>query len=446
MEAERRVERIGKRAVDAAKPAAQLYRLWDSELKGFGLRVTPAGVRTYFVKYRPGGGRAAPIREFTIGRHGELTPDQARSEAERILGTVRLGGDPQAARSQARRELTVAELCDLYLVEGVTTKKPLTVQTDRLRIAAHIKPLLGRRQLSSVTSSDVERFMRDVAAGKTAVAQRPTAAQAKAGQAHGERRRRTDAAARGGKGTATRTVGLLGGIFSFAVRRGLRAENPVRGVTRYRDRQSQRYLSGEELARLAQALEAAAAGGVGDRALNVIRLLVLTGARKSEIETLRWDAVDFARSQLRLADSKTGARVVTIGAAALLVLHGIERGGSPFVFPGDGAKPRALSVDRPFVGTAKVWTRHIRPAAGLTDVRLHDLRHTYASVAAGGGQSLHVIGAILGHRDVKTTAQYAHLADDPLRAAADRTAEAAAAAMAGRSAEVVPYPRSARQG
>ena len=436
METARRVVRIGRRTVDAAEPEGAVYRLWDSELKGFGLKVSTKGLKTYFVWYRAGEGRAAPRREYTIARHGEMTPDEARDEAAKVLSRVRLGQDPQANRHRARGEMDIAALCDLYLKDGVATKKPATLVTDKSRIRAHIKPLLGKRPLSSVTTADVAKLMRDIAAGKSAAPVKPTrkALRAKGlkgkALAQAETRKRTDPAARGGKGTASRTIGLLGAIFAFAVREGIRPDNPVRGVERYRDGQSQRFLSGEELAHLTTALSDAEAEGANKHGLNVIRLLTLTGARKSEIEGLRWSEVDFGGTCLRLADSKTGARVVPLGAAALAALQKLPRSkASGYVFPAEGA------AKRHYVGTPKVWEK-VRAAAGLSNVRLHDLRHTFASFGAAGGLSLPLIAAILGHRDVKTTQQYAHLADSPVKAAADRTASAIEGAMQGRASEV----------
>lgn len=443
MASEREPVKITKRLVDSelAQPRERLFRLWDSELKGFGLKVTPAGAKTYVATYRVGTGRGAPQREYTLGQHGKLTPDQAREEARRILSEARLGGDPQGERKRIRGEKTVAQLCDLYLEEGTSKKKASTLASDRYRIEAHIKPLLGRKKISAVTGGDVERFMRDVAAGKTAV----------------ERERlgpRAFTQPRGGKGTASRTVGLLGGIFTFAVRHKLRPDNPVHGVERYKDRSSERFLSPDELARLGGALDAAEAAGRNPMGLAVIRLLLTTGARKGEIEALRWDEVDFERSALRLRDSKTGGKVVAIGAPALALLSALAEKAkanraaieaeakavgkpvpapSPYVFP--ASRGEALH----WSGTKRVWEA-VRKAAGLSDVRLHDLRHTYASLAigaAGGGQSLAIIGKLLGHKDVRTTARYAHLADDPVKQAADRIAQAAAAGLAGQSAEVV---------
>lgn len=437
METGRRVERIGKRSVEAAKAEAAIYRIWDADLKGFGLRVSPAGLKTYFVWYRAGEGRAAARREYTIARHGEMTPEEARSEAGKVLGRVRLGEDPQAKRHRARDEMNVSALCDLYLAEGVATKKPATLVSDRSRIRSHIKPLLGKRPASAVTTAEVTKFMRDVAAGKTAAPLKPSRKALRAKGLKGkalaavETRKRADPAARGGKGTASRTLGLLGAIFAFAVREEIRADNPVRGVAKFKDKQSQRFLAADELARLTTALKSAEDAGANMHGLNVIRLLTLTGARKGEIEGLRWSEVVFERACLRLADSKTGARTVPLGAAALVCLQALPRSKvSTFVFPAE------TDPKRHYVGTPKIWEQ-VRAAAGLAGVRLHDLRHTYASFGAAGGLSLPLIAAILGHKDVKTTQQYAHLADSPVKAAADRTAAAIDGAMKGAAGNLI---------
>jgi integrase len=243
----------------------------------------------------------------------------------------------------------------------------------------------------------------------------------------------------------------LGAIFTFAMRQGLRSDNPAIGVAKFKDRQSQRYLSPAELGRLGATLTELADAGASAAGLAVIRLLALTGARKGEIEALRWAEVDAANSCLRLRDSKTGFRIVPLGAPALTVLAALPRDdASPFVFPArvwpSAASPKgAPPKPKHYIGTPKVWLQ-ARAAAKLSDVRLHDLRHTYASLAAAGGQSLPLIGAILGHRDVKTTAQYAHLADDPVKMAAERTSAAAEAALAGKSAEIIPMSRGGRGG
>ena len=215
----------------------------------------------------------------------------------------------------------------------------------------------------------------------------------------------------------------------------------MRGVQRYRDKRSQRYLSPAELERLALALNDAGSTAVSPMAVAIIRLLVLTGARRSEIEHLRWRELDLEHSCLRLMDSKTGARVVPIGAPARELLAALPRiETSAYVLP--SAVAGKDGAEMPYSGAKKLWENRLRSAAGLDGVRLHDLRHTYASLAVAGGASLPLIGAILGHRDVRTTAQYAHLADDPVKALAERTSAAAAAAMAGTTAEILPLKRA----
>ena len=401
--------RLSKRAVDAAHPEARTYRFWDADLKGFGLKVAPSGVKTFFVTYRAGSGRSAPKREFTIGRHGTLTADQARTEAERLLSSARLGSDPQDERARQRVEATVAELCDLYLAEGCTTKKPMTVYVDRGRIQRHVKPLLGCKRVSAIGRDDIERFVRDVAAGKTAKVEKTG--------------KRGKAVVRGGPGAATRTLGLLGAIFEFAIARKMRTDNPVRGVKRFRDHRIERFLSAAELARLGEAMTALQAEGMSATATAIVRLLALTGARRNEIVSLRRSEVDWDRSLLRLGDSKTGQKVIPLGAAALETLRQMPVvEGSPYVFPS------TRDANRPFQSLPKAWL-NIRKRAGLDDVRLHDLRHSFASMGLLAGQALPMIGKLLGHSQVATTARYAHLADDPVRIAADQIAGAVSSAM-----------------
>ncbi len=408
--------KITKRTVDAAVPGKRDAFLWDTDLTGFGLKVTPAGNRVYILQYRIG----RRLRRYTIGGHGApWTPEEARREATRLLGLIAAGIDPADARVDSRSELTVAELCDLYLSEGCTTKKPTTLVTDQRNIERHVKPLLGRKGVRAVTGADIERFQRDVAAGKTAA------------DIHTGPRGR--AIVTGGKGVAVRTLAVLGAIFTFAVKRKLRPDNPVTGVARFRGQKKERFLTFGELAQLGDTLTIAERDGFNPFAIAAIRLLVMTGARKSEILTLRWEWVDFERGCLRLPDSKTGAKVVPLGAPALELLASLPRvENNPHVLPGEKAGGH-------FVGLQKAW-QHLRDRAGLSDVRVHDLRHSFASVAVAGGDSLYLVGKVLGHRQARTTEAYAHLQDDPVRAVADRTASAISAAMNGRGkvgAEVV---------
>lgn len=412
--------KITKRTVDSCEPREQRYTVWDTTLRGFGVRVNSDGSKSYVVKYLIDGRQ----RWYTIGRHGALTPDEARTEAQDILGKAAKGIDPAKTKAEERAASTVAELCDRYLADGCATKKPSTLATDRGRIERHIKPLLGHRRVKDVTAGDVRRFLNDVANGKTA-------ADVKTGP-HGR------AIVGGGKGAATRTVGLLGGIFSFAVEEGLRSDNPVRGVKRFPDKKGERFLSLEEMARLGDALAAAEEDGRNPLAIAGIRLLMLTGCRKSEVLTLQWEHVDMERGCLRLPDSKSGEKVVPLGAPALKLLDTLPRlEGNPYVLWGEKKGAH-------LVGLPRVWAR-IRARANLDGVRLHDLRHSFASVGAGAGMGLPIVGKLLGHRDPKTTARYAHVADDPAKAAADRIASTISGAMRG-NAEVTEVVQFSKRG
>jgi integrase len=389
----------------------------DGELTGFGVRVRPSGSKSFVVVYRTGG-RNSPLRRVTVGAVGKIDVDVARSEARRILAGAELGQDRAGDLARSRAEMSVAALCDLYLAEGCETKKPSTLATDRGRIERHIKPLLGAKRISELTRADIERFMRDVAAGKTAIDVKTK----KFGRAMVE----------GGKGTATRTVGLLGGIFSFAVARQLRTENPVGGVKRYLDKKSETFLSSAELAKLGEAVAKCESEGASPAAIAIIRLLAFTGARKSEIASLKWSEVELRRGYLALGDSKTGAKIIPLGAPAVEVLSGVARiEGATYIFP-------ASSGEGHFQGVEKVW-RRVRVAAGFPALRLHDLRHSFASVGLARGDALAVIGAILGHADVKTTSRYAHLADNPVRNTANEISKSVHAAFVGKSSgEVIP--------
>jgi integrase len=270
----------------------------------------------------------------------------------------------------------------------------------------------------------VERFQQDVAAGKTA-------ADIKTGP-------RGRARVTGGKGTAARATALLGGMFTFAVKRSYRADNPVKGVDLFKSEPRTRFLNADEMARLGDALAEAKRDGTSETVIAAIRLLILTGCRKSEILGLRWKWVDFEGGCLRLPESKVGAKVVPLGAPALELLATLPRiEGNPHVLPGEKG-------DGHLIGLPKAWTR-IKKRAGLDDVRLHDLRHSFATVAVAGGDSLYLVGKVLGHRESRSTEVYAHAQQDPLRAVADRAASKIAAAMKGKTegGKVVDFKRGA---
>ena len=404
--------KITKRAVDAlaAKNGGEVV-LWDQELRGFGIRARVGGAKTYILHYRAGTGRGAPLRKFTIGKHGSpWTSDLARTEAKRLLGLIASGEDPAEHRTGQRRVLTVAELCDLYLKEGAAHKKSSTLKTDHGRIIHHIKPLLGRLRVDKVARADIERLLIDVKAGKTAVP-----------KPHGGKRRPGNIAT-GGNGVAGQCVALMSTLLAFASARGMRADNPARGVKKPPVRKMERFLSEDEIARLAAALDAEFNRAGNPYPAAAIKLLLLTGGRRGEILGLQWQHVDFERQCLRLPDSKTGAKVVYLNAPALEILAGLPRTETnPHVIPGKLKRASLAGID-------KVWFR-VRAAAGLQDVRLHDLRHSFASMGVLDGLSLPIIGALLGHKHAATTSRYAHLSADPLRAANDLVGKRIAAAM-----------------
>ena len=401
--------RITKRTVDAAIPGTGTTVLWDDEVKGFGLRVTVAGAKSYIVNYRAGRGRNAPMRRITIGKHGSpWTPDAARREALRLLGEVAGGDDPAEARKTAARTMTLAALCALYLAEGAGHKKPATLKADRGRIRNHVVPLLGSRRIDQIARADAERLVRDVTAGRTAA---PVPKHPGRGRV-----------AQGGAGTAGQALAVLGAVMAFAVARGLRDDNPVRGVRKPPIRKMERFLSEAEIARLGEALDGEAAASGDPYPAAAIRLLLFTGCRRSEVVGLRWEWIDTERAMIFLPDSKTGRKPVYLNAPALAVLAALPRqDGNPHVICGhrDGGA---------YVGMDKVW-RRVRAAAGTPGLRLHDLRHSFASLGAAGGGSLLVLGKLLGHRNAATTERYAHLSADPMRQAAEAIGQRIAAAM-----------------
>jgi integrase len=348
--------RLTKQVVDGLQPRTVDYVQWCGKLPGFGCRVRPSGHKSFITMYRAGG-RNTPPRKVTIGSYGKLTVEEARTEAGKILAKAELGDDVAAERARVRAEMTVSELCDEYLREGIDNKKLSTIITDKSRIERHIRPLLGGKRIGAVTRGDIAKFLRDVANGKTA---RDT----KTGR-HGR------SIVKGGRGAATRTVRLLGGIFTYATTKGYLKENPCRGVALYKDGKGERFLSVQEFQRLGETLRLAETEGLpwtfneGAKAKHrpanaenqrevispyvtaALRLLLLTGCRLREILHLRWTEVDLERGVLNLADSKTGRKHVLLAAPAIALLSELPRAGS-FVIAGKHPhKPRS-DLHRPW--------------------------------------------------------------------------------------------------
>ena len=404
--------RISKRTIDNLQPAERDLFVWDTELPGFGVKITPTGSRIYVLQY----GQARRVHRITLGRHGvDVTAEQARIEAQRLRGLIAAGETPARLGAKRSEDVTVAELGQRYLDEYATAhKKPSGIAQDRRNLENHVVPLIGKLRVGAVERADVAKVMRDIAAGKTAKDEKT--------------KRQGRRIVRGGEIVANRVQALLSKMFALAEDWKLRPEgrNPCRGVRRYAERKVERFLSGDELARLGAALtsetmrispQQVTPGRRGPSAgkgasLAALRLLLLTGCRVGEILSLRWQHIDSERRLLLLPDSKTGAKSVFLSKAALDLIRSLQRDlSSEFVFAGD--RP-----GKPIVSLRKTWER-VCKAAKIDDIRLHDLRHSYASIGAAGGLSLPIIGALLGHSQPSTTARYAHLAASPLHEAAD---------------------------
>lgn len=417
--------KITKRLIDTLRPGASDVLVWDDALPGFGVRLKPSGKGAYVIQYRNAERRS---RRYTVGKVGVLTPEEARQAARALLsGVATQKADPAGERDQVKASPTVAELVELYLKDGPAAKpakKASSWAVDASNLRRHVVPLLGRRRLSSLGKPDIQRFQRDVTDGKSA-------ADEKTGKKRGR------AIVEGGPGTAARATVVLGAMLQWAVSQGYATENPAKGVKLNKLRHRERFLSTAELTKLGEALAAAEKKGVNKRSLAALRLLLLTGCRKNEILSLRWEHVDFDRAALRLPDSKTGAKIVPLGAPALAVLKGLKAGEGKsrepqragYVFP-------AARGDGHHVGLPSVW-RKLTKAAGLRDVRIHDLRHGFASVAVAGGSSLYLVGKVLGHTQAATTERYAHLELDPMRALVDQVSGRIAGAIDGRPAAKV---------
>jgi integrase len=394
--------RITKRMVDGiAPPASGEVNLWDSEVPGFSLRVRATGSKVYVAEYR---NQAQRKRRVTLGPHGRLTVDQARDLARQVLAAVAQGRDPAEDRQESRSTPTFEALASRYIEQhAAPKKKSSSVQADERLLRLYILPALGHRKV-------VEIGLKDMADLHHAMRSKPF--------------------------QANRMLALLSKMFNLAERWGLRPQgsNPCRWVDRYPEKHRERFLSAAEIARLGAVLDEEEA--TEPFVVLAIRLLLLTGARRSEVLTLRWSNVDFERGALRLPDSKTGAKAIPLGPPVLALLSAAPRlEGNPYVIPGRRAGGRLVGLFRP-------WDR-IRERAGLGDLRLHDLRHSFASVGAAAGLGLPILGAILGHRHPATTARYAHLDDDPRRAAVARISNEIASALNNRpGGEVVPFSRS----
>jgi integrase len=369
---------LTKKAIDAFTHKGGWDVRWDDDVKGLGLRIYPSGRKSFIFRYTS---RSQKKKTITIGPYGAFTLHKAREIAQRMRVEVSQGHDPLAAKQSERDAPPVTDLAERYLTEHAEAKKkPKSVQLDRANLKNYILPQLGSIKVGEVTRDDVSKLHHKM---------RDTPYQ------------------------ANRVLSLISKMFNLAEKWGLRPDftNPCRHIEKYEEKKADRYLSKEELSRLAAVLnEAKASRTEPPSVITAIRLLILTGARLNEILTAKWEYLDYEHSCLRLPDSKTGAKVIYLPPLAIEVLRDTERlAGNPHVIT--GRKPGSHLVN-----LHKAWHRILK-LAELEDVRLHDLRHSFASIAAGQGISLTMIGALLGHSQPQTTARYAHLASDPLKEA-----------------------------
>ena len=399
--------KITKRTVDAVTAKPMRYTIFDSAIPGFGLRVYPSGKKSWVFEYRPGeGGRRTAKKRITIGNTRDFTPDRARKLADDLRSRVKTGSDPQGEKGLDRKAMTVEELSAEFLASHVLKKrKPSTAAHYSDIINRLIVPAIGKTKAKDLKRPDLARL--HLANSRTPF-------------------------------QANRILATVGSMFSFGAKHGLVPDglNPGKGIERFAERGSERFLSVIELEALGTAIRAAETTGVAwhirpdgktkhvpkmnqktnidQFAAGAIRLLIFTGARLREILHLEWKEVDLERGLLLLADSKTGKKTIVLNAPAIAVLASLPRIGR-YAIAGESA---GTDKERPRSDLKRPWAMVLRQA-GLTRIRIHDLRHTFAAFGAGGGLGLPIIGKLLGHANQSTTQRYAHLDADPVRKAAN---------------------------
>jgi integrase len=398
--------KLTKRAIDYANTTGRDLFLWDGELPLFGVRIKKSGVKSFVVQYRNAKGRS---KRFTLGRYGVFTVEEARKEARIVLADVAKGSDPAETKKLERGAMTMTELCREYLDKAERglilkrngdSKRSTTLYTDKGRIERHIVPLLGNRTVKDLTPIDVRRFMNNVINGKSA--------------ADVKTKKRGRAIVTGGSGTAGRTMGLLGGILTYAVQEGYRPDNPARGIVRPKDRTRKWRLDDAGYRRLGQCLRAAESNGEPWQRVFAVRAAALTGCRLEEIEGLPKTEIDVAGSALRKEWAKSGP-IRPLGSAALGVLKKASaRSNSKFVFPSiTDPKKHHTGLTR--------WLKKIAGKA-VPGITSHGLRHSFSSIANDLGFSLPTIKGLIGHSATTVTEGYIYPIDRALVVAADQVA------------------------
>lgn len=427
-------EKLTKRVVDALKapkPSKVGVKVresfvWDRELRGFGVQVMPSGLKSFVLQYRSPEGRP---RRMVMGRYGLMTVEEARDLAREKLVVISKGMDPAAEEVETVGRSTVGEICDWYLTEAEAGRilgrrrrpiKPSTLAMDRSRIEVHIKPLFGKRLVSTLKLGDIEAAQADIAAGKTS---KP-------------RTSSRGGATTGGEGVAARTMSTLHSVFEHALRLGKIEDNPARGVRRLAAAPRDRRLSRSEIEKLGVAMRATQQDGEHPTGLAAIRFFLMTGFRRMEGLGIQRLWLDEEGGAIRFPDTKSGAQTRVIGRAAVDLLLAQTKTKSPFFFPADWGEGH-------FIGIVRVLDR-VCERARLVDVTPHTLRHTFASLAGDLGFSELTIAALLGHASRGVTQRYVHI-DEALRLAADRIAEEMADILDGKATTQRPRRRRARQ-
>jgi integrase len=393
--------RLTKKILDALIPKSHDVFVWDSEIRGLGVRLKPSGTKTFFVQYR---NKFSRTRRLVIGQYGVLTVELAREMARERLVEVIKGEDPSAERKAVRNAYTVGDLCNWYLLEAESgrllsrKRKPIkasTLERDRSCIERHVTPLVGRHALEGLTRADIQRFHADIVLGKTAA-----------------RRNGRGGNTTGGQGAAARTLTLLHSIFEHGIRLGITEVNPARGIRKAAPNVKDRRLSAEEIKRFGSALAQLTEENENPTGLAAIRFVALTGFRRSEALLLEKNWIDEDFRSIRFPDTKTGKQTRIIGqAAAQEIKLQQRRSRSNYVFPADFG-------DGSFVGLPRVLGRVLRRAR-IEGVSLHTLRHTFASLAAEMGFTELTIAGLLGHASRGVTQRYIHI-DEALVLAADK--------------------------
>lgn len=396
-------QKLTKRVIDAATPDPDnTYCVWDTELKGFRLRVHPSGRKCFELYYRVGRRQ----RLLKIGDYGAFTPEQARKAAEKAKYEVGTGGDPQYEKETIRKAANVAELIALYLKEGridKPNKREVSWKTDETYLRCHVAPLLGTRGLFELKTVDIAKWQADVIAGKTARVEKM-----------GFRRKSN---VRGGRGVAGRATRCLATMFAWAVKREIMSDNPAQRVAKIPDKQRERFLTDEEAVTLFTTLEEMEqCGEVRPDFADLFRLLALTGARLAEIRDLAWTEIDRANRMIVLEPNRhktgrTGRKVINLNTPALEILER-RANGTDWVFP--KTPPYTGPIETP----RRVWNL-LATRAKFPGLRIHDLRHTFASLLIKDGHALSFVQKALGHSRPEVTARYAHLKDEATRAAFD---------------------------